>query len=125
MSKFTEFLRLIPKSIPNADKIIEGWINDAKLNNGNLSEEDTETILIRRSICSQCPLNSFNCKTDDSEYQKLFGEPFKTDRIDEHCSVCSCPIQKKTASLHDNCGLFEYNVTHKNNPQELKWTAKQ
>ena len=62
MSKFTEILKMIPKGISNPQDIIDGWINDAKLENGELSDEQTELILKRRAICESCPLNSVNAK---------------------------------------------------------------
>ena len=38
-------------------------IYDAKLENGDLSDEQTELILKRRAICEACPLNSSNART--------------------------------------------------------------
>lgn len=116
-----EYVKLLPTIIKNRDKIIEGWINDAKLERKELSEEETEVILTRRSICSQCPLNSFNLKNDDSEYQKLYEEPFKTERTEEFCGCCNCTLSKKTASFASQCGLESYNLEHPENKQELKW----
>lgn len=114
MSKFIEYLKLIPKGIKNADKVIEGIVNQAKIELETISEEDRNTIIERRIICMTCPHMSTNA-------QKL--GVYKTDREDEHCTQCSCPIITKTASLSSNCGLEEYNKNNPDNPLELKWKA--
>lgn len=123
MSKFGEWMKLIPKFLGQPEKIIEGWINDAKLEAGKLSEEDMEIVLTRRSICSTCPFNSFNLKKDDSLYKELYGKSFYTDREDMFCGCCQCPLSKKTASLASNCGIESLNL-EKNLNLELKWKAK-
>lgn len=123
MSKFSELISLLPKALGHPDKIIEGWINDAKIENGTLSDEDLKIVLERRSICSTCPLNSFNLKTNGSLYQELYEKKFETTRTDQFCSCCGCPINRKTASLSSNCGLESLNE-EKNLNLELKWKAK-
>ena len=99
-----------------------GWINDAKIENGTLSEEDLEVVLERRVICEGCPLNSLNAR-ESKDYFDLFGENYTTDRKELHCSICACMISKKTASLQSNCGLESYNEDHPENKQELKWQS--
>ncbi len=121
MGKFTEYLKLIPKAVLNPEKIIEGVINDVKLKNGSLSEDKQEEIIRRRLICFDCPLNSINAQKSE-EYKALYGEFYKTDRPDLHCSICSCNIELKTASLDSDCGLTAYNEKNPNNTQKLKWT---
>ena len=121
MSKLTEWIKLVPKALKNPDKILEGWINDIKLEHGDLPEDKIEEILKRRAICKECPLNSINAKTS-KEYKELFGFNYTTEREELHCSICSCPIKQKTASLSSNCGLETYNENNPNNIQELKWT---
>jgi hypothetical protein len=121
MSKFTEYLHLIPKGLANPGNILEGWINDLKLENGTLKEDEVAEILRRRSICEQCPFNSILAKTSQ-EYYDTFNENYKTERTDLHCSVCACPIKKKTASLDSECGLgSDKKALEKNGG--LKWTT--
>lgn len=120
MSKFTEYLKLIPVGLKNPNKIVEGWFNDYNLE--NLSEDRIQEILRRRDICEECPLNSLKAKTSQ-EYKDLMGENYNTSRDDLHCSMCACTIRSKTASLSSNCGLETYNnnTNNINNIQELKW----
>ena len=120
---FQEYLRLVTLGLKNPKLVISGWLNYIKENVGNLPEEDVKIILDRRIICSTCPFNSLNAK-ESPEYKELFGEHYSTKRPEEHCSVCSCPLAAKTASLDDSCGLEDYNELHPNNLQILKWTSK-
>lgn len=120
MSKFTEYLALLPKGLKSAKKIIEGVSNDVKLENGSLSKDKQDEIIRRRLICSMCPLNSINAQSS-KEYKELFGKNYETKREDLHCSVCSCNIKLKTSSLDSDCGLTDYNEQHPENLQELKW----
>jgi TPP-dependent indolepyruvate ferredoxin oxidoreductase alpha subunit len=120
MNKIEEFLKLIPKAMSNPLQIIEGIRNDIKFNNKNLKEEELDEIVRRRLICNNCPLNSINAK-ESKEYSDLFNGHYSTNRTDFHCSICSCNIDLKTASLSSNCGLEYYNENNKD-IQELKWT---
>ena len=63
-----------------------------------------------------------NVMDKTKEYKDLFGVNYKTDREDEHCSICSCNSILKTSSLGSDCGLSYYNETHPDNIQELKFT---
>jgi len=122
MNKFKEYLKLIPKGLPNFDKILSGVINNVRLEYGSLPEDEQEEIIRRRLICSQCPLLSLNAIKDDSEYQRLYGEQFITSRDNEaFCTICGCPETTKTASLETECGLSSYNEERPDNIQELKW----
>lgn len=114
MSKLSEYIKLIPKGFKNLDKILDGLKNQAKIELGTIPEEDFETIVGRRLICSACPHMSENA-------EKL--GLYKTDRDDAHCTLCSCPILTKTASLLSNCGIEEYNKENPDNPLPLKWVA--
>jgi hypothetical protein len=120
LKKLTEYLKLIPKGLGNPTQILEGWINDYKLDNNQLSEQDIEKIISRRVICETCPLNSINAKTS-KEYKELYGKNYKTSVDYLHCSICSCPIKAKTACLTCHCGLEEYNNENPDNFQNLKW----
>lgn len=110
MSKIKEYLKLIPRIKPI--ELIDGIVNEAKINRGTLPMEEVKVVMNRRDICRACPFNSINAV-------KL--GIYKTDREDYHCSMCGCPISKRTASLSSNCGLEYYNHHNKDNPIELKW----
>lgn len=112
MSKLIEYLKLIPRGIANIDKVVEGLKNQVKIELGIIPEDDLEVIVGRRLICSQCPYMSANAKK--------MGV-YETDRIDEHCTMCGCPLVTRTASLESDCGIEAYNTNHPNNTIPLKW----
>ena len=122
MSKIGEYLKLIPRGIPNSISIIQGIINNVHLKHGTLSEEYRDEIIRRRICCTTCPFNNINAKTSE-EYFSLTGEHYKTKRTEDHCNFCGCPIDIKTASLHVNCGIETWNEDHLDNQLELKWKA--
>ena len=121
MNKYLEYIKLLPKGLANIDKVFEGIVNETKLKYKTLSEDQQEEIIRRRVICQACPLNSINA-LESKEYKDLFGVNYKTDREDEHCSICSCNSILKTSSLGSDCGLSYYNETQPDNIQELKFT---
>ena len=116
LGRFIEYLKLVPKGIKNADKILEGIINNVKLEAGSLPEEEQAEIIRRRLICATCPFTSSNAVVN-----KALN--YKTDRPDEHCIHCGCPIMTKTASLSANCGIEIFNAKNPETPMPLKWTA--
>jgi hypothetical protein len=118
MSKLTEYLKLLPKGIKNLDKIVKGVYNNANLSKLPLDQQ--EEIIIRRSICEQCPFLNRNAKTSE-EYKSLFGVNYSSERTDDHCSICGCPKDIRTAALDKNCGLEDWNDDNPDNQQELKW----
>jgi hypothetical protein len=120
-NKYLEYLKLIPKGILNISSIIEGIINNVELNNESLSEELKSEIIRRRCICIGCPFNSKNATTS-SEYFELYNSNYTTDRNDEHCCFCGCPIDIRTGSLSTNCGIEEWNEENKNVQMKLKWS---
>lgn len=115
MSKLLELIKLVPRALKNPEAILEGWINDVKLHHGNLPDDEIAEIIRRRSICEGCPFLSSNAVANELHY--------KTDRTDNHCIMCGCPITKKTASLQSNCGIEYYNEQNPNAQLPLKWTA--
>lgn len=114
LGKLTEYLKLLPSAIPNAPKIIEGFINNVKVESGNLPQDEIEEIARRRMICAECPFMSKNAA-------EAVG--YQTSRTDEFCIHCGCPITTKTASLSSNCGIEYYNKLHETDPLPLLWTA--
>lgn len=117
-----EYLKVLKNGILNFDKVVEGWVNDAKMYNDSLSEKDKATVIERRLICQTCPFMSENAKTS-KEYKELFGDNYKTKRKIEHCSFCGCPTAKKTASLESNCGIEDWNKENPDKQLELKWKS--
>ena len=116
MGKLIEYLKALKQAVKNPDLVLEGWINDAKLQNSELTEDEMDEIIRRRAICHECPFMSINA---------IAAGNYITQRTDEHCMHCFCPITKKTASLSSNCGIEVYNVRNKNNKMPLKWEAYQ
>lgn len=105
MNKWLEYLALIPKAMENPQQVIEGFRNKVKFERGTLPEDQQEEIVRRRLICEGCPFNSKNMKD------------YVTKRTDEHCTLCSCTLSGKTASLDSSCGAKTYNERH---PEDLK-----
>ena len=122
MSRLTEFLSLLPKGLHNADKVLEGMINQIKNEYKQLPEDQQEEILRRQLICQECPFNSINATTS-KEYKELTGKHYETDRKGLHCSFCGCPMKTKISSLSSDCGITDYNEEFPNNKQPLKWEA--
>ena len=114
MSAFFEYLKLIPKGIANPEQIIEGLVNNIKLENKTLPEDKVAEILRRRLICAGCVYMSKNREKLDPE--------FKSKRKESFCTLCSCPIISKTASLDSSCGALIYNKQHPDDLKEVKWT---
>ena len=114
MSWITEYIKLIPAGIANADKVVEGVWNNIQMEKKWLPENKKKEILRRRLICATCPFMSRNAQ----------GNPaigYQTDRTDDHCIHCGCPIIVRTASLKKPCGIEKYNQDHPESPMELKW----
>ncbi len=114
MSKLSEYLALIPKGLKHIPELVEGLVNEAKIELGTIPQEDLEVIVGRRLICSQCPYLSTNA--EKAGY-------YKSARSDVHCTCCGCPISTRTASLTSNCGLEETNKENPEHPIPLKWVA--
>lgn len=113
MSKLTEYLSLIAKGIENPAEVAQGWINLVREELGTLPEDQLEEVVRRRLICKECPFMSENAA-------RLVA--YKTKRTDSHCTLCSCPIKTKTASMISVCGAKSYNESHpKNEPLPVRW----
>jgi len=111
MSKLTEYIDLLGKGIKHPKAVIEGWVNVARMELGDLPKDQLEEVVRRRLICGACPFMSENA-------QKLTG--YKSSREDKHCTLCSCPIISKTASMTSACGAKYWNETH-TKQLEVKW----
>lgn len=119
MSNFIEYIKLLPKGIKNADKVVEGIYNSIKLNYNSLPEDERLEILRRRLICESCPLNSILAK-ESKEYFDIFGKQYDGGRSEFHCSICNCGIEYKTASLGSTCGIKD---NEKTKDFEYKWIS--
>lgn len=117
MSAATEYVKLIPRIFRNVGKISEGIKNVVKDQFFHLPEDEKQEIERRMGICATCPFMSENAKNNPAMN-------YKSEREDEHCSLCGCNIILKTSSLLSDCGIAYYNTTKpgKENPLELKWT---
>ena len=111
--KLIEYLKLVPEGIKNYDKVIEGVKNDKRFTKGLLSEEEASEIIRRRIICESCPFLSTNA---------IAAGVYKSDRDDEHCIMCGCNKDFKTACLTCNCGIEAHNKNNDDN-LELKWKS--
>lgn len=121
MSKLSEYLSLIPKGIKNVPQILQAITNQTRLELGVLPKEKMDIIVGRRIICATCPYMSKNAingyEIDGNKFD------YETDRDDEHCVWCGCPISTRTASLDSKCGIEVYNGENgKNVP--LKWDTE-
>lgn len=117
--KLIEYLKLIPKGLPNIVEIVRGLINNVELKYDRLPEDIKDEIIRRRVICLSCPYNSINAKTSE-EYFSLYREHYATEREDEHCIFCGCPIEVRTASLDCNCGAEEADLPPKWEKYDVK-----
>ena len=110
MSKLQEYFALLPKGIRNLPQIVEGVINNTRLELGTMPPEDIDIVIKRRLICATCPHMSKNALD------------YVSDIEEEHCIWCKCFIKYKTANLKEVCGLSEYNKKY-NKKEKLKWTS--
>ena len=118
MSKLSEYLSLIPRGIKNVPQILEAVTNQTKMEFGMLSKERQEIIIGRRLICATCPYMSNNAVKGYVIDGK--SDTYKTDRNDDHCIWCGCPVSTRTASLESRCGIEIYNEENEANIP-LKW----
>jgi len=118
MSKLGEYLALVPRGIKNVPQILEAVTNQVKMELGKLPKEKEEIIIGRRLICATCPYMSKNAVNGYEIEGK--SAKYETDRNDDHCIWCGCPVSSRTASLEMHCGIHNYNVEHNANVP-LKW----
>lgn len=120
MSALGEYLKLIPEGLKNPIAILEGVVKDVKLSYNLLPEDKKEEIIRRRLICEGCPFINKNAKTS-FEYKELTGAHYTSQRKEEHCSLCGCPLKARTASLNKPCGISAWNSAYKEKQIPLKW----
>lgn len=116
-----ELLKMVKQGVKNPHLVLEGMYNSAKMEYGQMEQDQIDEIVRRRLICDGCPYMSKNAMKSP-EYFELFGKHYSTSRNDDHCSLCSCPIRTLTASLSAECGLHVYNEKNKDKQKELNWT---
>ena len=114
MSWLSEYLKLIPEGLKNADKLVEAVVNEIQMELGNLPQDEKEEIIRRRLICKACPFMSKNAVENPAMN-------YKTTRKDEHCMHCGCPIKTRTAALSKPCGIDSFNKKNPYQAMELKW----
>lgn len=118
MSKLSEYLALVPRGIKNLPQILEAVTNQVQMEMGTLPKESKDIIIGRRLICATCPYMSRNAVKGYEIDGKT--DVYNTDRDDDHCIWCGCPIASRTASLEMNCGIQNYNHENKKD-LPLKW----
>lgn len=121
MSKLGEYLALIPRGIKNIPQILEAVTNQARMEFGTMPKETQDIIIGRRMICSTCPYMSSNAVNGYEIQGKK--DKYVTDRNDEHCIWCGCPILTRTASLDSKCGIDNYNMEF-GKDETLKWDSE-
>lgn len=121
MSQIAEYIKLLPKALPNADKIVKAIVTDVQYRRGTLSEDKKAELVRRRVICEGCPFMSKN-SINSEEYFSLTGKHYETKRNDPHCSFCGCPLTKRTASFDSDCGIETWNEENPDKQIPLKWT---
>ena len=84
-----EYFFLIKENISNIKLIMTGFYKSLIF--FLLKREDQEAIKKRRLVCKSCFGNSLNAPY------------YKSYRVDNHCTICTCNISAKTANLKENC----------------------
>lgn len=107
--KWWEYLKLIPEGLKHPKDVLEGHVNNVRLTLGNLPEDEQDEIIRRRLICEGCPNNS---KNKEGAKEKGF----------DYCTLCSCPINTKSAALGAQCGAATYNERHPEDSKPVLWT---
>lgn len=113
MSKWLEYLALVPKGLRNPGQVKEGVINAVLFKHGKLPQDEMKEIQRRREICKTCPFFSPTAIANPALN-------YKSDRADDHCVCCGCPIETKTAALSTECGMGSCNSKFKLS-NALKW----
>jgi len=109
MSRIGEYLNMLKEGLKSPSHVVEGITNVVKMKYGHLPPDEQEEIVRRRLICQQCPFMSAN------------KENYETKRLDDHCTLCSCTILTKTASLDSTCGAKTHNERHPEAPLPVLW----
>lgn len=124
ISKFEETWNYFKSGVKHFPQVIESRINKAKADFGKLSPVYQQEAERRLGICMSCPFNSSNAPFSP-EYKSLFGTSYMThrDQADIHCAICGCDLDYKVLGFTGACGLLDYNLSHPENKQELKWSA--
>lgn len=96
MGVFREYLQMAKNGMKNISNVAEGNFNMLIDTVGLLPTDQQEEADRRYSICLKCPFMSLNAKEAGF---------YDTSRLDQHCSVCKCPIEAKVMAFNDSCGL--------------------
>lgn len=123
LNKIKEYAITALKGFKHFDKLVEGIKTEIELEYGSLPQVDKDIILSRRLVCNSCPFNSINAQTSEEFKQINNNQNYSTTREDFHCAMCGCNVKLKTACLHCNCGIENYNMQNINK-LPLKWIQK-
>lgn len=86
-----EYIYLLFRNSSNFKNIFKGFKN--KFIFWFLLYDLRELALTRRDICINCLSFSVNAKK----------EGYRTNRIDNHCTICTCNIEAKTLVKDEKC----------------------
>lgn len=96
MGAFKEYLHMAKEGMKNISNVAEGNFNMLIDSVGLLPQDQQDEADRRYAICKTCPFMSANAN----------GIGFyDTQRIEQHCSLCKCPIEAKVMAFNDSCGL--------------------
>lgn len=109
MSLLLEYIKMLREGMKSPSKVVEGISNAVKMEYGLLPKDEQDEIIRRRLICQGCPMMSKN------------REGYTIHRKEDHCTLCSCPIKSKTASLDSSCGAVTHNKRHPESPLPVLW----
>lgn len=96
MSRLSEYIKMVSNGLENPSGVIEGNINRLKDLFGALDEKTKAEANRRYEICVECPFNSLNASKTGF---------YSTVRVDEHCSLCLCPVKSKVMDMNSQCGI--------------------
>ncbi len=117
MGLLSDKFAMVKKGLENISNVVEGNLNYYADQFGLLDVDKKEEADRRYEICKRCPFISQTAVVHDF---------YTTDRTDEHCSVCLCPIEKKVMSMEEECGLsYLTNLVNQNGDKILHgWKIK-
>lgn len=117
MGLLDEKYEMMKRGMKNISNVVDGNFNYYLDKFGGLSKTKKAEAERRYEICSSCPFNSKNAPKHGF---------YETERTDEHCSVCLCPIEKKVMAFDEQCGLsYVTNLVDQNGNKILtNWKPK-
>ena len=110
MGMFKEYLTMAAKGMNNIPNVLQGNFNRIKDALGMLPPDQQIEAERRYQICKGCPFHSHNA---------INANFYESSRLEEHCSVCKCPIESKVMAFGDACGLTLLEVQYDSNMNRI------